>query len=130
MLHAHHLSEDEFVFPYFRERMPDAPFDDLVAQHRKMEPLLRDIRAACDTLSEEGEGIEATWALHRTLDRLSVLWHPHIALEEAQFTREGLDALWDVHEEAQFGKVFGEYMQQHTDLEQMEQCQALLFGAG
>ena len=25
MLHAHHVSEDEFVFPYLRDQMPDRP---------------------------------------------------------------------------------------------------------
>jgi hypothetical protein len=36
MLHRHHLSEDEFVFPYMRELTLDAPFDVLVAQHREV----------------------------------------------------------------------------------------------
>jgi hypothetical protein len=35
-LHAHHLTEDDLVFPYFREKMPDAPFDLLAAQHRAL----------------------------------------------------------------------------------------------
>jgi len=129
MLHAHHLSEDEFVFPYFRERMSDAPFDDLMAQHRKMEPLLKDIQAACGTLSGDGEGSEATWALYSTLDRLSVLWYPHIELEEVQFTREGLDVLWNAQEEAQFVKGIEKYMQQHVNPEEMQRCEAILYGA-
>ena len=40
MLHAHHVSEDEFVFPYLWDQMPDAPLDTLIAQHQEMEPLL------------------------------------------------------------------------------------------
>lgn len=39
-LHAHHLTEDDLAFPYFREKMPDAPFDLLSAHHRQMVPFL------------------------------------------------------------------------------------------
>ena len=42
-LHAHHLTEDDLVFPYFREKMPDAPYDLLAAQHRGLVPLLEEI---------------------------------------------------------------------------------------
>ena len=130
MLHAHHVSEDEFVFPYIRDWMPDAPFDDLVAEHREMEPLLGDLRSACGALAGDGDGKGASQALHGTLAGLSALWHPHITLEEAQFTRKGLDAMWSAQDEATFGQAIGEYMQQHTDPEQMEQCRAILYGAG
>jgi len=130
MLHGHHLSEDEFVFPYFEERMPDAPFDVLVTHHREMASLLEDIQAARDTLTGQDQGNEASQALHDALTHLSELWHPHIQLEEAQFTREALDALWDAQEEARFGKAIAEYMRQHTDLEEMQRCQVILSRAG
>ena len=128
MLHAHHLSEDEFVFPYVRDQMPDGPFDTLIAQHQEMEPLLAEVRATCEKLAGNGQAAEASQALHGTLARLSALWHPHIQIEEAQFSREELDALWDTEQEAQFGKALGEYLAQHTDPEMMQQCQTVLFG--
>jgi hemerythrin-like domain-containing protein len=127
LLHAHHVSEDEFVFPYIRSAWPDGPIDTLIAQHQEMEPLLADIRATCGTLSGNGHGSEASQALHDTLTRLSALWHPHIELEEAQFSREALDTRWDIQQEAKFGKALGEYLRQHTDPEMMQQCQAILF---
>jgi hemerythrin-like domain-containing protein len=130
MLHDHHLGEDEFVFPYFQERLLDAPFDVLIAHHHEMESLLEDIQAACDTLAGNGQGAEASQALHGVLTRLSALWQPHIQLEEAQLTREALDTLWDAQEEAQFGKAISEYMQQLVDPLEMQECQAILSGAG
>lgn len=130
MLHDHHLGEDEFVFPYFQERLLDVPFDVLTAHHQEMESLLEDIQAACDTLAGNGHGTEASQALLGALTRLSALWHPHIQLEEAQFTRQALDALWDEQEEAQFGKAVSEYMQQLVDPKEMQECQAILSGAG
>ena len=93
MLYGRHASEDEFVFPYFQERMPAAPFDVLIAHHREMQSLLDEIKAACDRLTGDGPDGEASQALHDTLARLSELWHPHIELEEAQFTRDRLDAV-------------------------------------
>ena len=130
MLHAHHLSEDEFVFPYVRDQMPDGPFDTLIAQHQEMEPLLAEVRATCGTLAQNGQGAEASQALHGTLTRLAALWHPHIQIEERQFSREALDALWDAEQEAKFGRALGEYVAQHTDPEMMQACQAILFSAG
>lgn len=29
LLHAHHTAEDELIFPYFQEKMPDKNFDSL-----------------------------------------------------------------------------------------------------
>ena len=130
MLHAHHVAEDEFVFPYLRGAWPDGPINTLIAQHREMEPLLADTRATCDKLIGNGHGAEASRELHDILTRLSALWHPHIQLEEAQFSRETLDALWDAQQEAEFGAKLGQYLAQHTDPEQMQQCQAILFAAG
>ena len=130
MLHDHHLGEDEFVFPYFEDRMPGAPFGALVAQHVEMQSLLDEIQATCDLLAQDGEGTEATQALHDALSRLSVLWHPHIRFEEAQFEPQAMVAVWDAQEAAQFGQEVSAYMQQIIDPEEMRACQAILSAAG
>ena len=32
VLNAHHLSEDHVAFPFLRSKLPDAPYDELVAE--------------------------------------------------------------------------------------------------
>ena len=130
LLHDHHLSEEDFAFPYFRERLPDAPFGLLEAQHVEMKGLLDEIEAACAVLAQNGEGQAAAQALHDTLGRLAALWHPHIRLEEAQFTPEALGAGWGAQDAARFGAAVGAYMQRLIDPEEMQHCQAILAGAG
>ena len=131
LLHDHHLSEDDVAFPYFRDRLPDAPFGALEAQHVEMQALLEELEAACDVIARNGQGREAAQALHDTLGRLAALWHPHIALEEAQFTPETLDgAGWGTQDAAQFAAAIGAYMQQLIDPQEMQRCQAILAGAG
>ena len=88
--------------------MSDAPFDTLVAQHHDRLAVLDDIRAAIGRLEQEGPGQGSSEALYQALARLPEKWRPHIALKEAQFTRESLDAVCDSKEEAQFGKAIAD----------------------
>jgi hypothetical protein len=48
VVHAHHLTESDLFFPYFRDKLPDAPFDLLVTQHRDLEPVLQQAKVATD----------------------------------------------------------------------------------
>jgi len=50
--HAHHLTEDEVIFPYFRERIREAPFDLLIAQHRAIAALLDEVEAAISRIQQ------------------------------------------------------------------------------
>ena len=43
VLHTHHSLEDEIVFPYFRDKVPDAPYDELSSDHLTMGSILREI---------------------------------------------------------------------------------------
>jgi hypothetical protein len=110
--------------------MPGVPFEVLVAHHREMDPLLGEIQAACEALAGDGTGSEASQALHGALTRVSALWHPHVRLEEDQFTCEALDAALDEGQEAQFGQELAAYMSEHVDMEAIQRCQVILFGEG
>jgi hemerythrin superfamily protein len=128
MLREHHRSEEEYVFPYIQEHVPDAPFDVLVAHHVEMRSLLDEIQNACGVLSASECGPETAQSLHDTLSHLSVLWHPHIALEEAQFA-ETMVTAWDKKEVAEFTRNVSEYMEQLIDPEELQACQAILTAA-
>jgi len=36
VLQAHYFTQNELKFPYMRERLPDAPYDLLIAQHEEL----------------------------------------------------------------------------------------------
>jgi len=78
VLHVHHHGEDDLAWPYLGARMPDAPYETLIAQHATMSALLTEAEAALEaadlgTLRDQLRGVEA-------------LWQEHIALEEEAFS--------------------------------------------
>lgn len=114
VLHAHHLTEDDLAFPYFREKVPDVPFDLLTAQHREMEPILDDIKAAIEEVAADGRASESLNDLNRALIKMAEIWRPHIQREEDHLSVEKADALLDIEEHIRLGKMFAEHNQEHS----------------
>ena len=79
-VHAHHLSEDEIAFPYFKEHI-QAPYNQLKDDHHAMTRILDTLEQSLSDLSLEGVG-----RLRVLLDELNKLWDPHIKTEEEHFT--------------------------------------------
>ena len=113
-LHAHHLTEDDLVFPYFREKMPDAPFDLLSAQHQALVPLLEEIHLSIEEMVSSPEESEALHRLNRTLAQIAEIWYPHIKTEEDHFTQERVDALINQEEHLRLCGLFGEHGRKHA----------------
>jgi hypothetical protein len=86
------------------------------------------VLAPCDRLTGVGPGSVGSRALHDALARLSELSRPYIQLQETQFTREALDAVWGAERKVQFGKAIAEHVQQHIDPEEMQSGRAILLG--
>jgi hypothetical protein len=108
---AHHDTEDELVFPTFRARLPDAPFDTLDAQHTELLPLLDSVRERAES---GGKGVpESEWlpGLARDLERLGQLWAEHIGLEERYFTDEVVGPVCPPAEQAELSRKFAEHGQ-------------------
>jgi hemerythrin-like domain-containing protein len=114
VLHAHHQTEEEVAFPYFRDSFPDAPYDLLLVQHRFIASALDDVRGALEKAAAETQAGEPVNGLNQTLSRISGLWHPHIAIEEDHFTVEKAGALIGVEEHVKLGRMFMEHSQQHS----------------
>jgi hemerythrin-like domain-containing protein len=110
VLISHHLSEDDMAFPYFRDRMPDAPFDDLTEWHQEMERILNEIKLAVEKC-EKNDQLETNLRnLENALIRLNGEWQPHIQVEKDEFVSKA-DALIPVEEQLRFVKQFAEYGQ-------------------
>jgi len=113
ILHSHHLMEDELAFPYFRELLPQAPFDVLVRWHEEMVEMLDEINravAAC----EQNDQVEVNLRrLSDTLARLDDSWQPHIQMEFDEFIALA-DDLISEEEQLRLVRQFAEHGQQHS----------------
>lgn len=115
-LRGHHLAEDEQAFPYFRLRVPDAPYDQLTADHHAMEPLLAQMNAAiADAVTDDDiEARRALRELHEAIVGLQQIWHPHIAKEEESLSPDVLAQVMTPEEHGALARSLSEFSQQHT----------------
>jgi hypothetical protein len=113
VLDAHHLGEDEVTFPYFREKMHDAPYEKLMADHRTIVGVLERLERAASAVAESAGSSESLHSLHGVLGTLWSLWHPHIAIEETHWSPEAMAALMSEDENRELGQRIGENSQKH-----------------
>lgn len=114
MLDAHHPTEEELAFRDFRDKMPDAPYELLLEQHRRMESILEEIKAATDMVAAEAGASDVLKDLNPALAKMSELWHPHIQIEQEYVTAERVDALFSAEEQARMGAAYSQHSQQHS----------------
>ena len=107
VLHAHHLAEDELEFPLFRDLLPEAPYSQLAEEHRRIEPIVDEIRSRI----ERAPSLERIDTL---LTRMAGIWGPHIAIEEAHFSPEKIDAVMSADEQLRLLAQIGEANQEHS----------------
>jgi hemerythrin-like domain-containing protein len=107
-LDAHHRVEDEIAFPYFKERLPKAPYDMLTRQHMAMVPLVDHIKAVAPNIGSAGADV-ALRDLQRTAARLEEGWQPHFKAEEEHFAPDRLIAVMSADEHAQMGSTIGAF---------------------
>jgi hemerythrin-like domain-containing protein len=98
VLKAHHETEDELVFPYFREKLRDVPFDSLMSDHQKLSGEISTITAALSELRKRTDNLVALETLAGALNRIKEIWHPHIGIEETRMSAEILEKLLPVEE--------------------------------
>jgi hemerythrin-like domain-containing protein len=97
LINAHHLTEDNVVFPYLKTKLPKAPFDKLSADHKTMDSVLKEIQVAVNMMAVQPQGGEPLKNLNIAVKRISEIWHPHIAIElfniyEAKRTEDVMSA--------------------------------------
>jgi hemerythrin-like domain-containing protein len=113
VLDAHHLSEDEVMFPYFREKMPGAPYAKLMADHRAIVEVLEKLDKAAEAVAASAGSSDSLRALNGILPMLSALWRPHIGIEESLWNPEAIADLMSEEENLQLGQKLGESSQKH-----------------
>lgn len=112
VLRAHHLTEDELVFPYLQEKLKlvEAPFDVLELEHHAIEFLLPQLDATIGKLQSDAPG-PALQELSRLFRMLNDVWGPHIRKEEEHFTLELLGQLIGPEEHVRLIRDFAAHSQ-------------------
>lgn len=111
-LSAHHLAEDEIAFPYFQERLPEAPFARLEEEHEHIEALLEKARKELERL-EDGSG-PALEGLEAELRAIRELWHPHITTEEEHFGLQRLAEMLPPEEHGRLAGIMAKHSMEHS----------------
>ena len=111
-LDGHHLLEDELVFPYFRPRIRDAPYVELISQHQKIAQLITDARSTLAEIEPNVADLKLLERLRHLLLHIDALWHPHIAQEELHLNPETIARVLTPEERIDTARHFGEYAQQ------------------
>ena len=77
VINAHHISEDDIIFPRLRITLTQVPFDGLSADHKIIDVFLAKL---CQTVAAPADDFFGS--LLDTVTRLIELWTPHIEKEK------------------------------------------------
>ena len=116
LLHSHHLVEDERIFPYLKDKLADAPFKLMEAQHQEMLLVLDEIELQL-TLIEKNKlcSPKTLIAFNQQLVRLRETWHPHLQTEEEYINDTQLGTIIDPEEQKKQSEAFAHYAASHID---------------
>lgn len=113
MLHAHHLTEDQVAFPYFKKFLPDGPYEILSGQHKEMAGHL-DIVNIWMNENKQLPPSRASWtSLVTRLEAIQTLWLPHIQTEESQFSEARIAPVINMDDRIQIGKLLSHHTRSH-----------------
>lgn len=114
VLHAHHLTEEELVFPYLRAKLPDAPYDLLIAQHQELVHSLDQVKLAIGEVAGDPQDAASLTKLNGFLRRTAEVWHPHIGVEQDHFAPDKVGPLLAPDEHIRLSGLFAEHGRKHT----------------
>lgn len=114
VIDAHHLVEDDLAFPYFKDKVPEAPYARLNAEHQQMLPILAQMRAAVQKLEVPVNEKEGFNELEDALNDFARIWVPHIQAEEQNFSIEKLSEILPPDEHLRLINEFGQHSQPHS----------------
>jgi hemerythrin-like domain-containing protein len=116
VINAHHLSEDNIIFPILRTKLPDAPFDQLLADHRQMDGFLKEIKATVESMTIQAQNSDLLKNLNHNLIGLEEIWTPHIKKELFYiYDTAKTEAVMDVNEQIKLIQDVSNYSQQQGD---------------
>jgi hemerythrin-like domain-containing protein len=114
VLNAHHLIEDDLAFPYFKDKLPDTPFELLTEQHQEMAAILEELQREVEGIEAEAQAAGGLEGTILALKKINDIWHPHIQIEEEHFEVDRVGEMLPEEEQLRLIKLYGEYSQKHS----------------
>jgi hemerythrin-like domain-containing protein len=115
VLHGHHLVENEKIFPYFRDKLPEVPYEQLMSEHEIFKDGLQEINTGIDHLESENDEMESLKLLKSGLGKIDQIWHSHIQIENMLLYGQIESLNMDSEEMIRLQKESAEFFQEHTD---------------
>jgi hypothetical protein len=109
VLNAHHHTEDEIAFPYFRPKLPEVNFDSWTIWHQKLVRILEEINLAVEKCAKDDQLEFELGKIKSNLARLKEMWPYHMGPETDDFINKA-DALVPVEEGIRLVGLFADYM--------------------
>ncbi len=115
VLHGHHLVENEKIFPYFKDKLPEVPYERLMSEHEIFIDGLQEINTGLGQLMSENDELNSLKLLKSGFDKIDQIWHPHIQIENTQLYGQIGSLNIDLEEMIRIQKEDGEFFQEHAD---------------
>jgi hemerythrin-like domain-containing protein len=115
VLHGHHLVENEKIFPYFKDKLPEVPYERLMSEHVIFRDGLQEINTGLGQLMSENDELNSLELLKSGFDKIDQIWHPHIQIENSQLYGKIGSLNIDLEEMIKIQKDTGEFFQEHAD---------------
>mgnify|MGYP001019718725 FL=1 len=112
--HGHHLVEDEKIFPYFRDKLPEVPYERLISEHNILKGGLQEINTGLDNLRAGNDDLNSLKLLKSGFDKIDQIWYPHIEIENTQLYGRVGSLKIDPEEMIRLQKELVEFFQEHT----------------
>ena len=115
VLHGHHLVENEKIFPYFKDKLPEVPYERLMSEHEIFVGGLQEINTGIDNLMSEKDEMNSLNLLKSGFSKIDQIWHPHIQIENTQLYGPIGSLNMDLDEIIRIQKEAGNFFQEHTN---------------
>jgi hemerythrin-like domain-containing protein len=114
VLHGHHQAEDEEIFPYFKDKLLEVPYERLISEHEIFNDGLQEINTGTDNLKSENDELDSLKLLKSGFDKIDQIWHPHIQIENTQIYERIRSLNIDLEEMIRLQKEDKKFFQEHT----------------
>jgi hemerythrin-like domain-containing protein len=113
VLGAHHLSEDEILFPALKEKLSEAPYMRLSDDHQFIETSLDVVRKLIADL-KSGSYKVGLGIVIEGFKRDTTIWTPHIRMEEGYFSQDAIASVMTQEEQAQISTSMAKHSREHA----------------
>lgn len=115
VMNIHHVLENEKIFPYFMDKLPDAPYERLITQHEWVKAALSQINSLIDDLQSNVDELESLDSLKADLRQIEKIWHPHIRIEEEHIYGKVGSLNLSLEETNRLREEFSQFFEEHAE---------------